>query len=92
MRRRTIKAYEIVIPIKVRKLKGGDYLATSSDLPGLIAEGRTMTEAMEIAQDVAKKLIESYMEHEDSLPSALRRQFKRKTKDSYLQIPVAVNF
>ena len=50
-----------------------------------------MAEAVEIAQDVARKLIESYQEHGDPLPSALRRQ-KSQTKTSHLQVPVAVNF
>ncbi len=37
----------------------GLYLATSKDLPGLVAQGRTATEALEIARDVARKLIEA---------------------------------
>ncbi len=40
------------------------YLATSDDLPGLIAQGRTAAEALEIARDVAKKLIEARRERE----------------------------
>jgi predicted RNase H-like HicB family nuclease len=34
------------------------YLATSEDVQGLVAQGRTATEALEIARDVARKLIE----------------------------------
>jgi predicted RNase H-like HicB family nuclease len=43
-------------------------LATSDDIPGLIAQGRTITETVEIARDVAKKLIEAQAEryHLDS--------------------------
>ena len=33
------------------------YLATSDDVPGLVAQGRTVTETLEIARDVARKLI-----------------------------------
>jgi predicted RNase H-like HicB family nuclease len=33
-------------------------LATSDDLQGLVTQGRTIKEAIEIAGDVAKKLIE----------------------------------
>ena len=47
-------------------------MATSEDLPELLAQGRTVTETMEIAQDVARKLVESYLEHGDPLPEALQ--------------------
>lgn len=92
MKYHTVRAYEIIVPIKVERLGVCNYLATSPVLPGLVAEGRTVTEAMEIAQDVAKKLIESYIDHGDPLPASLQKQIKKKSKDSYLQIPIAVNF
>ena len=47
------------------------HLATSDDLLGLVAQGRTVAEAVEIARDVARKLIESYREHGDLLPKGL---------------------
>ena len=63
---------EILLPIHIESLPEGRFLATSDDLPGLVAQGRTAAEAMEIAQDVARKLVESYLEHGDALPPALR--------------------
>jgi len=33
--------------------------ATSEEIPGLVAQGRTITETLEIARDVAKKLFEA---------------------------------
>jgi predicted RNase H-like HicB family nuclease len=63
---------EILISLQIEELPEGVFLATSQDLPGLLAEGRTIAEAMEIAQDVARKLVESYIEHGDELPAALR--------------------
>lgn len=59
---------EYIVSLKIEKLEDGAYLATSDTLQGLVAEGRTIAEAMEIAQDVARKLIESYIEHGDPLP------------------------
>ena len=56
-----------MIDITVEKLDEGGYLATSETLQGLIAQGRTIAETIEIAQDVAKKLIESCIEYGDSL-------------------------
>ena len=63
---------ESLVAIHIEPLDEGGYLATSVDLPGLVAQGRTVAETLEIAQDVARKLIESYIEHGDELPAALR--------------------
>lgn len=62
---------ERLIDIEIEKLPEGGYLATSPVLQGLIAQGRTLAETIEIAQDVARKLIESYLEHGDPLPAGL---------------------
>lgn len=50
---------ERVITIHIEHLPEGLYLATSDDVQGLVAQGRTVTETLEIARDVARKLIES---------------------------------
>jgi predicted RNase H-like HicB family nuclease len=50
---------EKVVNLHIERLPEGVYLATSDNLQGLIAQGRTITETIEIARDVAKKLIES---------------------------------
>ncbi len=50
---------EHVIQLHVEKLPDGGFLATSEDVQGLIAQGRTVQETLEIARDVAKKLIEA---------------------------------
>jgi predicted RNase H-like HicB family nuclease len=49
---------ERVVTLHIEKLPEGVYLATSDDVNGLVAQGRTIQEAIEIARDVAKKLIE----------------------------------
>jgi predicted RNase H-like HicB family nuclease len=50
---------ERIVNIHIEKLPEGVYLATSEDVQGLVAQGRTITETLEIARDVAKKLIEA---------------------------------
>jgi predicted RNase H-like HicB family nuclease len=50
---------ELAIRIQVKELPGGVLLATSEELPGLIAQGRTVSETLDIARDVARKLIEA---------------------------------
>jgi predicted RNase H-like HicB family nuclease len=54
---------ERVINLHIEKLPEGLYLATSDNIQGLIAQGRTISETIEIAKDVAKKLIEAQEEH-----------------------------
>lgn len=62
---------EILLKIVVEPLPEGGFLATSDDLPGFVAQGRTLAETVEIAQDVARRIVESYREHGDELPPAL---------------------
>ena len=62
---------EYLLPIEIEPLEEGGYLATSEVLPGFLAQGRSIAETVEIAQDVARKLIESYVEHGDPLPDEL---------------------
>lgn len=49
---------ERIVNLHIEHLPEGVYLATSDDVPGLVAQGRTISETLEIARDVAKKLIE----------------------------------
>ena len=66
-------ADEYKIHLVIETVENGQFLATSTDLPGLVAQGRTVAEATDIARDVAKKLIESRLQHGDPLPSGLKR-------------------
>jgi len=56
---------ERIANLHIEKLPEGVYLATSEDIPGLVAQGRTVTETMEIARDVAKKLLEAQAERQN---------------------------
>lgn len=80
---------EYLIPITVEHLEEGAYLAKSPVLKGLIAQGRTIAETLEIAEDVARKLIESYLEHNDPLPKELMsgKQFPVRL-DVTIPVPV----
>ena len=50
---------EHLIQLHIEKLPEGVYLATSDDVQGLVAQGRTIRETIEIARDIATKLVES---------------------------------
>jgi len=80
---------EATIRLKVEPLKEGGYVATSPDVPGLVAEGRSITETVEIAQRLARAIAESCIEHGDPLPPALAGD----TTPEYtfeLQVPVSI--
>ena len=68
---------ESAIRLHIEPLDEGGFLATSPDVPGLVAEGRSVTEAAEIAQGLARKIAESCIEHGDPLPRALAILSKR---------------
>lgn len=50
---------ERIVRIHIEKLPEGVYLATSDDVQGLVAQGRTIAETVEIARDIARKLLEA---------------------------------
>ncbi len=50
---------EHMIQLHIERLPEGVYLATSDEVQGLVAQGRTIQETIEIARDVARKLIEA---------------------------------
>lgn len=56
---------EQIVNLHIEHLPEGVYLATSEELPGLVAQGRTVTETLEIARDVAKKLLEARTERQE---------------------------
>ncbi len=58
---------ERIVNLHIEKLPEGFYLATSDHVQGLVAQGRTIAETIEIAKDVAKKLIEAQEEQISNL-------------------------
>lgn len=67
---------ELAIRVQVEELPGGLFLATSDELEGLVAQGRTVAETLEIARDVARRLLEARRERGGTLqlPSTSERQ------------------
>jgi len=50
---------EGIVTVRIEKQPEGVYLAVADDVPGLVAQGRTVTETLEIARDVIRKLQEA---------------------------------
>ncbi len=78
---------EAVIRVRVEKLKKGRYLGASPDVPGLVAEGRTIAETVEIAQGLARRIVESCREHGDPLPPVFRSRHRPARE---FRVPVSV--
>jgi len=74
---------EQIVNLHIEKLPEGVYLATSDEIPGLVAQGRTVTETLEIARDVAKKLLESQ--------SGRQAQPKLKIAEDSFDYPLVVS-
>lgn len=77
---------EYSIRVTIRKLPEGVWLATSKDLPGLVAQALTRHEALDAAREVAHQLLESYCKHGDPLPPTV----KRATSRSEVELAVAL--
>lgn len=77
---------EYQIRLTIEELENGQFLATSEELTGLVAQGRTISETSEIARDVARKLLDSYIEHGDPIPPG----FKKVQKKTELDVAVGI--
>ncbi|HUT36247.1 MAG TPA: type II toxin-antitoxin system HicB family antitoxin [Planctomycetota bacterium] len=84
---KTARVDEVAIRLHVEALAEGGYVATSPDVPGLVAEGRSITEAVEIAQGLARKIVESCLDHGDPLPPAFTEASRAPLE---LLVPVGI--
>jgi len=46
---------EMIVKLHIERLPENVFLATSDSIPGLVAQGRTIEETVEIARDVAQE-------------------------------------
>ncbi len=79
---------ETTIRLRIEPLTEGGFVATSPDVPGLVAEGRSVTEVVEIAQGLTRRIVDSCLEHGDPVPDALRRLVDEKPIE--LTVPVGI--
>jgi antitoxin HicB len=77
-------ADQYTVHLRVEALPEGQFLATSQDIPGLVAQGPSVAKMIDIARDVARKLLESCVEHGDLPPPGL------KPVADWLEVDVAV--
>ena len=80
---------EAMIRLHLEPLEEGGFVATSPDVPGLVAEGRSVVEAVEIAQKLARQIAEVCIEYGDPLPPAFQQTLGNQPTD--LTIPVGID-
>ena len=83
---------ELILSITIEPLEEGGYLATSDDLQGLIAQGRTIAETVEIAQDVARKADRVVRRTWRSSPAKIAEALRQPQKRTKTKIPVGFSF
>jgi predicted RNase H-like HicB family nuclease len=67
---------ELVVGVQIEELPEGSFVATSDELLGLVAQGRTVAATLEIARDIARKLIDARRERDGvtDLPTTSERR------------------
>ena len=80
----------LAIDLNVEPLEEGGFLATSKDLPGLIAEGKTVEETLDIAQDLARIIMKLHSDKNIPLPERIKQQIDKNPKKAKFKIPVYV--
>ncbi len=67
---------ELFVNLQIERLPEGYFLATADDVQGLVAQGRTLAETLEIARDIARSLVEARTErHLEQHPSVESDEF-----------------
>ena len=61
------------ITLDIEKLPEGYYVATSNDIQGLVAQAKTFEKTVEIAEDLAKKLLRAQKRTMKKLPRQSER-------------------
>lgn len=72
--------FKLNYPFEVRPLSkedGGGWMVSFPDLPGCIADGETVEEALHAAEDALKSWLETSKEFNDSIP-ATEKEFTGK--------------
>lgn len=79
---------EATIRLHLEPLEEGGFVATSPDVPGLVVEGRSLVEVADLARDLTRTIVETYLDHGDPLPPALAALDVAQPID--LTIPVGI--
>ena len=82
---KNIREMERIVNLQIEKLPEGVYLATSDNIQGLVVQGNSVVEIIEIARDVAKKLIflSTQIDNKLTRPFNLPGPYLRRASDGY---------
>jgi predicted RNase H-like HicB family nuclease len=76
---------EHIVNLHIEKLPEGAYVGTSHNVPGLVAQGCSIAETIEIARDIARELVEAQAEDavQIALASNHAQPHDRRTTECY---------
>jgi antitoxin HicB len=80
--------HEAIIRLELEPLEEGGFVATSPDVPGLVAQGSTIAETCQIAQELVPQIVAVYLEKGIPLPPELANLEEGRTT---LNLNVAVS-
>lgn len=87
--KKTTKIQEYQLPLTITRQEEGGFLARCEQLPGCMAEGETVSEALANIVDVAANLIDLYTEKEIPIKLKLVKQSSIK---SPLQLDISLPY
>lgn len=79
--KKKVKVLEYELPLRVEVQTEGGFLATSSALQGVLAEGESVSEAVANAIDVAANIID--IRSEEKLPISLKLLKKSRASQTF---------
>ena len=88
MKRTPRKICDYVVKVKIQPLKEGGFLATCPELPGVLAEGRTIPEVIDYVEDVIRVAIDFMNEKKIPIPDAIKKTRNKKTFHTELLVSV----
>lgn len=80
---------EIAIDLDLEPLEEGGFVATSPDVPGLVAQGDSIDETVEVARALVAELAKAYAEFGGPTPAILR-DVESGPVNLHLRVPVAL--
>ncbi|HEX8323646.1 MAG TPA: type II toxin-antitoxin system HicB family antitoxin [Tepidisphaeraceae bacterium] len=80
---------QVPIHLHIEPLEEGGFVATSPDVPGLVAEGETIAEMIDNVREVTRLIIESCVANGFPLPPALVKNQAPRAMDVFVPVEAA---
>ena len=85
--RKQVQVLEYALPVTIKPLDEGGFLARCEGLQGCMAEGKTIEEAVEFIVDVARNIIDIRKEENLDIPLKVIKKID-STSNSHIIVPL----